>query len=199
MSAEECFYCWRRIQEVMCGRCFVLVATRKLRRDMHKLHGCSNAMVHWYQIYKYVNATKTQNDLGIVLVADVPFVPLPSCEDVEGEDQLHAGSITPPASVQEDHGEERDGAESDDTALKTLIPLSLDKKMDTDPAPPPAADDGVLQRRRWSTDKLILASETRIQNRIDQLVTSFNGVVQEGVDEVPAKSSVAFADFAEKL
>ena len=51
--------------------------------------------------------------------------------------------------------------------------------MDTEPAPPPIADDGVLQRRRWKPDLLFVASEGRMMNRIDQIVNSFAAVLQK--------------------
>ena len=60
------------------------------------------------------------------------------------------------------------------------------EEMDSDPAPPPAADG-------------VLPSETRILNRTDQIVTSFNRVLQEVLGEVPAKYRVAFADFVRSL
>ena len=65
--------------------------------------------------------------------------------------------------------------------LSFPFPLSPEtpEEMDTDPAPPPVADDGVLQRRRWKPDLLFVASEGRIMNRMDQIVNSFAAVLHK--------------------
>ena len=76
---------------------------------------------------------------------------------------------------------------------KALTPL----QMEIDPTPPPPAEDGVLQRRRWGQD--ILASENRLMGRSDgmrsdmhQIAESCNVVLREGLGEVQAKYPCGF-------
>ena len=86
------------------------------------------------------------------------------------------------------------------TALSFTLFLEATDTIKADPAPPPTAEDGVLQRRRRGQDTL--AAEGRPRCRMDdmrsdthRIVESFNIVLQKRLGEVPAKYRVAFADF----
>ena len=85
-------------------------------------------------------AFQSWHDLSFADVLLVPRHP----QDVLGEDQQNSCNFTPTVSVQEDNGEDRDGAESDG-AVFFSIPSGLEtaEETDTDHAPPPAADDGL--------------------------------------------------------
>ena len=89
------------------------------------------------------------------------------------------------AEVAED-GVEREGADSDGTVFCVPFSPEASPEMETDSATSQAADDGTLQRRRWKPNQHILVSEGRILDRLDQLVQSFNKVLQEGLRGVPA-------------
>ena len=200
----------------VCKRCCKAFSKRCVNEQWIQEHFASKDMVRGWHIQKDASAAKNSQDFaaqsrfqgawdrnhnslqappnqGMIPIAHVPLVPVVpplQFENVLGEDQ-QADNVTPLVSVQ-DNGEDRDGADSDGTVFESgLSSFDAPEEMDTDPAPPPAADDGVFERRRWWPDLHIHASEARLMVRMDQIVESFRPLLKEGLGELKAKCRVA--------